>query len=430
MNFTEIYQLYGFYQHELKENMLGFWLPRCEDTQYGGFVNCFDNRGEHLISHDKYAWSQGRFVWVFARLASTPAPIFTARQRQEFLRLAAQGTDFLMSHCLINPEDWRVVFLMNRDGSPKEVSPGAPLDMSIYADCFVIAGLAMYAWASGREEPYRFAKKLYESALARVESGKFHTLPYPLAPQYRAHGIPMIFSNVTRELYRAALKLDEAYCPCLIERLEGFASDILTHFVDANNVLHEVITCDNQFFPDILGQHINPGHTIEDTWFLLDAADLCQRPDWEEQIYDLTHNALTLGWDKEYGGLLHFAGMQGGQPLGDAGATADEPMNRQLSGWADKLWWLHSEGLYTTLLCHFRTGSEDFLHWHNRLFDYTYRTFPNPDPEIREWIQIRQQDGSPQEKVVALPVKDPYHIMRNLILICELLWQQLESAKD
>ena len=74
MNFTEIYQLYGFYQHELKENMLGFWLPRCEDTQYGGFVNCFDNRGEHLISHDKYAWSQGRFVWVFARLASTPAP--------------------------------------------------------------------------------------------------------------------------------------------------------------------------------------------------------------------------------------------------------------------------------------------------------------------------------------------------------------------
>ena len=29
--------------------------------------------------------------------------------------------------------------------------------------------------------------------------------------------------------------------------------------------------------------------------------------------------------------------------------------------------------------------------------------------------------GEPQEKVVALPVKDPFHIIRNLILIIELL---------
>ena len=31
------------------------------------------------------------------------------------------------------------------------------------------------------------------------------------------------------------------------------------------------------------------------------------------------------------------------------------------------------------------------------------------------------------EKVVALPVKDPYHIIRNLILIIELLYAQLEK---
>ena len=35
------------------------------------------------------------------------------------------------------------------------------------------------------------------------------------------------------------------------------------------------------------------------------------------------------------------------------------------------------------------------------------------------------RDGSPQEKLVALPVKDPYHVMRNLILIVELLHAQL-----
>ena len=131
MDFIEKYKLYGFYQNELKSNMLGFWLPRCEDKKFGGFLNCFDNSGEHLVSYDKYAWSQGRFVWLFARLAVTPAPIFSRAERDEFLRLAKQGTDFLMRHVLIGEGDWRCSFLMERGGTHKEVNPGEPLDMSI-----------------------------------------------------------------------------------------------------------------------------------------------------------------------------------------------------------------------------------------------------------------------------------------------------------
>ena len=34
---------------------------------------------------------------------------------------------------------------------------------------------------------------------------------------------------------------------------------------------------------------------------------------------------------------------------------------------------------------------------------------------------------TPQEKVVALPVKDPYHIVRNLLLILELLYGSADS---
>ena len=429
MRFCEIQKLYGYYQNELVNNILGFWLPRCVDKEYGGFVNCFDNRGETLVSHDKYAWSQGRFVWLFARLAVTDAPFFTKKERQAFLALAKHGADFLMKHCLIAKDDWRVVFLMERDGTHKEVNPGDPLDMSIYADCFVILGCAMYAYASGDNHAYAFAKKLYLSAVDRVERGDFRTLPYPLSARFRAHGIPMIFSNVTRELYRAAQKLDEGFCPALKDRMEAFTGDILEHFVDENNVLHEILTCDNRFFPQVLCQHMNPGHTIEDIWFMLDAADLCGRKDWEEKIFAVARKALENGWDTQYGGILHFSGVSGGRPEGDTDGVAEEPMTRQLSGWDDKLWWIHSEALYTTLLCHFRTGDDTFLDWHDKVFDYTYRTFPNPDPEIREWIQIRQRDGSPQEKVVALPVKDPFHIARNLILILELLQREKERCR-
>ena len=56
-----------------------------------------------------------------------------------------------------------------------------------------------------------------------------------------------------------------------------------------------------------------------------------------------------------------------------------------------------------------------------KIYDYTMKVFPNPDKTVGEWIQIRKRDGSPQDKVVALPVKDPYHIIRNIILLIELL---------
>ena len=111
----------------------------------------------------------------------------------------------------------------------------------------------------------------------------------------------------------------------------------------------------------------------------------------------------------------------------DGAASLIEPVERQVrEGWGDKLWWVHSEALYTTLLCYHRTGEARFLEWHEKVFSYTFRTFPNRDPEVREWKQICKRDGSPQDKVVALPVKDPFHITRNLILILELLETMME----
>jgi N-acylglucosamine 2-epimerase len=80
------------------------------------------------------------------------------------------------------------------------------------------------------------------------------------------------------------------------------------------------------------------------------------------------------------------------------------------------------------LLLYKRTGRRIFLEWHDKVFDYTYEKFPNPQREIREWIQILRRDGLPQDKVVALPVKDPYHITRNLILIIELLYDMLKTT--
>jgi mannose/cellobiose epimerase-like protein (N-acyl-D-glucosamine 2-epimerase family) len=62
-----------------------------------------------------------------------------------------------------------------------------------------------------------------------------------------------------------------------------------------------------------------------------------------------------------------------------------------------------------------------------QVHDYTFATFPNPDRNVGEWIQIRDRQGRPLDKVVGLPVKDPYHLTRNLLLLVELLGEGTEA---
>ncbi len=162
-------KLFEFYSHELKDNILRFWLPRCLDREFGGYLNCFDNRGKNLVSHDKYVWSQGRFLWMFSKLADTKAPLFSEQERSKLRALAANGYEFLRRHCLMGKDDWRCIFLLNRDGSPKKVGDYDTLDMSIYADCFAVIGMAAYSIASDNPESYIFGKILYISINERME---------------------------------------------------------------------------------------------------------------------------------------------------------------------------------------------------------------------------------------------------------------------
>ena len=79
--------------------------------------------------------------------------------------------------------------------------------------------------------------------------------------------------------------------------------------------------------------------------------------------------------------------------------------------------------LYTTLLAYALTKDQEFVSLYKMAHEYVFRTFPDIENNTGEWVQIRDRAGKPIEKVVALPVKDPYHIMRNIALIIELLGQ-------
>ena len=134
--------------------------------------------------------------------------------------------------------------------------------------------------------------------------------------------------------------------------------------------------------------------------------------------------SFEVGWDNQFQGILHFVNLDG-NPLEFRSESTEPTVTLVKGGWGDKLWWVHSETLYASLLFLFQTGDGSYLQIHEKTLGYVLSHFRNPDTSVGEWIQILTREGRPQEKVVALPVKDPFHITRNLLLICALLYGKM-----
>lgn len=400
----------AFYRRELCDNILPFWIQRALDRDYGGYFTCFSNAGTELVSTDKYVWSQGRLVWVFAELAAMLG-------EERFLDYAKLGVDFLLQHALL--PDGSAAFLLSRTGEPKEPAPGSGLATSIYADCFVVLGLSCYARVTGNREILQFAGELCQSIERRLQ-GEFRTDPYPIPQGMYAHGVAMILLTTSQELRDAQRALGDLDHLQTNEKCRGYVQLIFDLFYKGG-LLQEMVQ-PGQPGESLLERYINPGHSLECLWFMLHQALEDGDQALVEACADLAEATYKVGWDEQYGGLLLFVDRDGGAPRGEVGALAGHPMVRKVQqDWSHKLWWPHSEALYTTLLAYALTKRPTLWELYAKTKEYTFRTFPHPDPAVGEWIQIRDRQGAPMEAVVALPVKDPFHIARCLMLIIQLL---------
>jgi hypothetical protein len=91
-----------------------------------------------------------------------------------------------------------------------------------------------------------------------------------------------------------------------------------------------------------------------------------------------------------------------------------------------KLWWPHTEALYALLLVHRLTGEAWCAEWYDKVHAWAFSHFRMPG--VGEWRQRLTREGQPTSEVVALPVKDPFHLPRAAILIMQLLKQWIEAA--
>lgn len=396
------------YYEELLSNFVPYWKGKI-DTEYGGVFTCIDNDGRVVLNTKKYIWSQGRFLWIMCKLKE----LKEFKNDNELEEHIDRTYQFLKKNALL--ENNHVVSALNRDGS---LIPGE-LDNSIFADCFYILGINAYAFLYKDKAVFDHATQIYQKVCKRFESNEFMSEPYPIPKNYFSHSLPMILLNVSSELYETSQLVNHKLTESLRKDKKLYINRILK-LVKESLIVELQSTDDSE---TLLSRHRNPGHAIESAWFIIHALEDEELTEYIEQIEQLVESSILLGWDEKYGGLFRFVDMEGGEPKG---RIINEKMEGQiLSTWDSKLWWPHSEALYTILLLYKLTKDEKWMKYYRKIEEYTFSTFPNR--ELGEWIQIRERDGKPKDEVVALPVKDPFHIMRAFLLIIELSERELSS---
>lgn len=383
MNQVELKRLY---RELLLDGIVPFWMRHGVDREYGGVLSCMAEDGAP-ISSDKYIWSQARFIWVCAALYNR------IERRQEFLECARAAIDFLMAHARDREGRW--VYHTTREG---RVVEGA---ISVFSDCFVIYGLSEYLRAVRDEDLLRAALETFDRIRLRVEQPDFReTAPYIPPRNRKLHSVPMILTEVANEL--AQTTGDAA-----VEAAAGeYAGRVMRHFVrPRRQCILEFLDSDYNEIGAPEGTFVEPGHAIESMWFVLHWAIRKKRHAVVRRAVEVIRWHLEKGWDPEYGGIYLGIDAEGHPPF--------------LPNSEKKMWWPHTEALYALLLAHKLTGERWCREWYERVHEWSFAHFAMP--EAGEWRQRLDRTGKPITGLVALPVKDPFHLPRAAILIHQLL---------
>ena len=376
------------YKQELLENVLPFWLQHSQDPEFGGYFSCLDRRGE-VYDTDKFIWLQAREVWMFAMLCNK------VEARKEWLDCAVQGGEFLKKWGHDGNYNW--YFSLDREGNPLVET------YNIFSYTFATMAFGQLSLATGNEEYASIARRTFDIILSKVDNpkGKWNKL-HPGTRELKNFALPMILCNLALEIEHL---LDEKY---LQQTMDNCIHEVMDVFYrpELGGIILENVTADGLLSDSFEGRVVNPGHSIEAMWFIMDLGNRLQRPELIEKAKNITLTMLDYGWDKRHGGIFYFMDRLG-HPV------------QQLE-WDQKLWWVHIESLISLLKGYRFTRDKRCLDWFEKIHDYVWNHFK--DPEYPEWYGYLNRQGE-----VLLPLKGGkwkgcFHVPRGLFQC----WKTLE----
>lgn len=391
MNFKERSELYRNY---LQNNIIPFWLENSIDKEYGGFFTSLDRKG-NCYDTDKFMWLQHRQVWTFSMLYNN------LEKNQQFLDTAVNGAEFLAKHGMDAQGDW--YFSMDREGNPLVQS------YNIFSDCFATMAYAQLYKATENKKYSEIALHSFRRILERRNNPKGkYSKAVPESRALKGFSLPMILCNLVLEIEHLLPK-DEVE-----ETLRFGINEVMnTFYRDELGIIVENVTVDGELHDSYDGRLINPGHGLESMWFVMDIALKWNDKALIQKCVDISLNLMEYGWDKEYDGIFYFLDRKG-SPL------------QQLE-WDQKLWWVHLEAAITMLKGYQLTGNEQCLSWYEKLHDYIWDKFI--DPEYSEMFGYLNRQGEVLLELKGGKWKGCFHAPRafyQLATIANKIHQQQE----
>ena len=367
------------YQNELLQNVLPFWENHSLDKEHGGYFTCLLRDGQ-VFDTDKFIWLQARQVWLFSMLYEKCKP------RQTWLDMALHGAAFLEKYGRDSNGHW--YFSLNRVGQP------LTQPYNIFSDCFAAMAFGQL-FKTTREQRYAdIAITTFNNIIKRQGNPKgIYTKNYPGTRPLKNFALPMILCNLCLELEQLLDNelVEKTITNCIHEVMHVF-------YDETSGLILENVNPDGSFSDSFEGRLLNPGHAIEAMWFIMDLAIRNNDHSLLQTATERTLRTLEHGWDNEHGGIFYFLDIKG-HPA------------QQLE-WDQKLWWVHLETLIALLKGYHFTENKDCLAWFEKVHDYTWSHFP--DPEHGEWYGYLNRHGE-----VLLPLKGGkwkgcFHVPRGL----------------
>ncbi|MCQ2222806.1 MAG: AGE family epimerase/isomerase [Bacteroidaceae bacterium] len=384
-------QLADQYRDELLERVMPFWMEHSIDHEMGGFFTCLERDGS-VYDTDKFIWLQCREVWMLSVLYNK------VERRQAWLDAAVQGAEFLKKYGHDGQYNW--YFSLQRDGQPL-VQP-----YNIFSYTFAVIAFGQLYLATGNAEYADVAKRTFDIVLQKRQCPKGQwSKAAPGARALKDFALPMILCNVALEIEHLLEPafLQQTIGICLHEVLDVFYRPELDLIVENVSQEGELVDCHE-------GRLLNPGHAIEAMWFIMDLGKRLGRPELIEKAAHIALREVEYGWDKQYGGIFYFMDRLG-RPL------------QQLE-WDQKLWWVHIETLITMLKGYELTGNPECLTWFEKVHDYTWSHFR--DPEHDEWFGYLNRRGEVLLTLKGGKWKGCFHVPRGLFQC----WQTLQRLAE
>lgn len=396
MNVKEYIQSWAdSYKKDLTENIMPFWMEHGWDRENGGVYTCV-NRDGSLMDSTKSVWFQGRFAFICAFAYNN------VEKNQMWLDAAKSTLEFIEKHCF--DEKGHMYFSVTADGQPLRKR------RYVFSETFASIAMSEYALATGDQYWAQRALHIFEDTQRFLNTPGF--LPEKFEPnvQLQSHSIIMILINVGSCIRKVVND------PKLTAQIDESIAKLKKYFIHPEfKCLLETVGMNGEFVNTNMTRTINPGHCIETVWFIMEEAKL---RGWDKDMLDM---ALTIfnwswdwGWDKEYGGIINFR---------DCLNLPSQDYSQDM-----KFWWPQCETIIASLYAYLATGDEKYLYRHERISEWTYAHFP--DPEYGEWYGYLHRDGTVAQPAKGNLFKGPFHIPRMMIksyMLCQEILKKLEE---